>query len=148
MKKPRRSEAEERHRRTLVIIVSVATMHRNLSAEFASGKIHGVKVGIRSALPDSAKRACQIAGRYPLTRRSGNVGGGDGALKRTGGRRRTSGLAVAAAQENHHPASHMIFTKMEVRQNRIARQIRERHFEIYRAVRVDGCLERGCAIAN
>jgi hypothetical protein len=41
----------------------------------------------------------------------------------------------------------MIFTKMEVRQNRVARQIRERHFEIYRAVRVDGCLERGCAIA-
>src|SRR6478609_6381794 len=97
MKKPRRSEAEERHRRTLVIVVPVATMHRNLSAKFASGKIHRVEVGVRSALPDSAKRACQIAGRYPLTRRSGNVGGRDCALKRARRRRRTSWLAVAAA---------------------------------------------------
>ncbi len=74
-------------------------------------------------MPDDADDGSEVAYRNALRGRADHVVGANGA--RDGARRsRARRLSTAAAEEDHDPAVHVLFSEVDVREERGARKPR------------------------
>src|SRR5437588_1411385 len=110
----------------LVVLLVIATVDDDLAANFTGGKVHGVKVHIARSLVDGAQSAGEVSGGNPLCRGAGNVRRSDGAREGSRSRCRARWLAAAAAQPDHDATCDVDFAKVDVRQDRVPREVLER----------------------